>query len=41
MTELALKSFFQTSHELMPNFVVAPTDADNLATYIMSLRNGP
>jgi mono/diheme cytochrome c family protein len=39
MSRLALVSFFQTSHELMPNFVVPPEEVDNLVVYIMSLKN--
>jgi len=39
MSELALLSFFQTPHEVMPNFVVAPADQRNLIAYILSLRN--
>jgi mono/diheme cytochrome c family protein len=39
MSELALVSFFQTPHEVMPNFVVPPADQRNLIAYILSLRN--
>ena len=39
MSELALVSFFQTSHEFMPNFMVPPEDIHNLIAYILSLRN--
>ena len=37
-TELSLKVFFRTSHENMPNIVIAPDQADDLARYILSLR---
>ena len=39
MSELALVSFFQTPHEVMPNFVVPAADQRNLIAYILSLRN--
>ena len=39
MSELALVSFFQTSHELMPNFVVPSEEVGNLVAYILSLKN--
>ena len=38
MTELALKVFFRTSHKDMPNLVIAPDQADALASYILSLK---
>jgi mono/diheme cytochrome c family protein len=37
-TELSLKVFFKTSHQRMPNFIIAPEQADDLANYILSLR---
>jgi cytochrome c len=37
-TALSLKVFFQTSHRRMPNFIIAPEQADDLANYILSLR---
>ena len=37
-TALALKVFFQTSHRRMPNIVIGPGQADDLANYILSLR---
>ena len=37
-TELSLKVFFQTSHRSMPNFIIAPAQADDLTHYILSLR---
>lgn len=37
-TELMLKVFLRTSHATMPNFIIQPDDADDLAQYILSLR---
>jgi cytochrome c len=37
-TALSLKVFWKTSHQNMPNLVIAPDQADALATYILSLR---
>jgi cytochrome c len=37
-TELSLKVFFRTSHHRMPNIIIAPEQADDLANYILSLR---
>jgi cytochrome c len=37
-TALALKVFFQTSHRNMPNLIIAPDQADDLASYILSLK---
>lgn len=37
-TALALKVFFQTNHRSMPNIIIAPDQADDLASYILSLR---
>ena len=37
-TALGLKVFFQTSHRRMPNIIIAPEQADDLANYILSLR---
>lgn len=39
MSELALLSFFQTPHELMPNFMVPAAEQRNLIAYILSLKN--
>jgi mono/diheme cytochrome c family protein len=39
MSHLALVSFFQTSHEFMPNFMVPPEEVDDLIAYILSLRD--
>jgi mono/diheme cytochrome c family protein len=37
-TALSLKVFFQTSHRNMPNLIIAPGQADDLANYILSLK---
>jgi cytochrome c len=37
-TALSLKVFFQTAHRSMPNLIIAPDQADDLASYILSLR---
>jgi len=37
-TELSLKVFFRTSHQRMPNIIIAPEQADDLANYILSLK---
>ncbi len=37
-TELSLKVFLRSSHHNMPNLVLTPDQADDLATYILSLR---
>jgi cytochrome c len=37
-TALSLKVFFQTSHRSMPNFIIAPDQADDLSNYILSLK---
>jgi cytochrome c len=37
-TALSLKVFFKTSHRRMPNLVIAPEQADDLANYILSLK---
>ena len=37
-TALSLKVFLNTSHENMPNLVIAPDQADALASYILSLK---
>ncbi|WP_291855634.1 cytochrome c [Bradyrhizobium sp.] len=39
-TALSLKVFFRTSHQQMPNLIIAPEQADDLANYILSLRRG-
>lgn len=37
-TELSLKVFFRTSHRSMPNIIIAPDQADELAQFILSLK---
>ncbi len=37
-TELSLKVFLRSSHRNMPNLVLRPEQADNLVTYILSLK---
>lgn len=37
-TELSLKVFLRTSHPSMPNIIIAPSQADDLVNYILSLK---
>jgi cytochrome c len=37
-TELSLKVFFRSNHRSMPNLIIAPSQADDLAHYILSLK---
>jgi cytochrome c len=37
-TALSLKVFLRTNHQNMPNLVIAPDQADALASYILSLK---
>ena len=37
-TALSLKVFFKTSHQRMPNLIIAPDQADDLVNYILSLK---
>ncbi|WP_298880655.1 cytochrome c [uncultured Bradyrhizobium sp.] len=37
-TALSLKVFWRTSHQDMPNLVIAPDQADMLSEYILSLK---
>jgi cytochrome c len=37
-TSLSLRAFLQTSHEPMPNIVLAKGDLDDIIAYILSLR---
>ncbi|MEX0853609.1 MAG: cytochrome c [Bauldia sp.] len=39
VSDVALLSFFQTSHETMPNFVIAEPDMRDLVAYIRSLKD--
>ena len=38
-TALSLKVFLKTSHQSMPNLVIAPDQAEVLANYILSLKS--
>jgi len=38
MTEMALRTWFQTSHPSMPNLVIKGKDADDVIAYILSLK---
>ena len=38
-TELSLKVFLKSSHQNMPNLIIAPEQADVLADYILSLKS--
>jgi mono/diheme cytochrome c family protein len=40
-TALSLKVFLKTSHQNMPNLVIAPEQADAIANYILSLKTNP
>jgi mono/diheme cytochrome c family protein len=37
-TALSLRVFFKTSHRRMPNLILAPEQAEDLANYILSLK---
>jgi cytochrome c len=37
-TELSLRVFLKTSHRSMPNLVITPAQADDLVSYILSLK---
>ncbi len=37
-TALSIKVFLKTSHASMPNIVIAPEQAEDIAEYILSLR---
>jgi cytochrome c len=37
-TALSIKVFLKTSHPSMPNLVISPEQADDLASYILSLK---
>jgi cytochrome c len=39
-TELSLKVFLRSNHRSMPNLIIAPGEADDLAQFILSLRRG-
>ncbi|WP_041799017.1 c-type cytochrome [Rhodopseudomonas palustris] len=37
-TELSLKVFLRSNHSDMPNLVIAPSEADEIVRYILSLK---
>ena len=37
-TELSLKVFLRSNHRSMPNLIIAPDKADEIASFILSLR---
>ena len=37
-TALSLKVFLKTSHRRMPNLIITPEQADDLSSYILSLK---
>ena len=37
-TELSLKVFFRSNHRSMPNLIIAPDQADDLAAFILHLK---
>ena len=37
-TDFYLRSFFRTSHRVMPNFMLTPEEIDNIIAYIFSLK---
>jgi mono/diheme cytochrome c family protein len=37
-TELSLKVFLRSNHRSMPNLIIAPGEADDLAQFILSLK---
>lgn len=37
-TELSLKVFLRSNHRSMPNLIIAPSEADDLAQFILSLK---
>jgi len=37
-TELSLKVFLRSNHQRMPNLIIAPDQADDLAQFILGLR---
>jgi len=41
ITELSLRAFLRTPHWTMPNIIVQPDDAGDIADYILSLRPKP
>jgi mono/diheme cytochrome c family protein len=37
-TELSLKVFLRSNHARMPNFIIQPSDAEEIVQYILSLK---
>ena len=37
-TALSLRVFLQSNHKEMPNFVLKPSEADDIIAYILSLK---
>lgn len=37
-TAMALNAFLQTPHEQMPDFILTPTERDDVISYILTLR---
>ena len=37
-TALSLNAFLRSNHRSMPNFMIAPADADDIVAYILSLK---
>lgn len=38
VTEVSLRVFLRTSHEDMPNFMLTPSETDDVISYILSLK---
>ncbi|HYG88756.1 MAG TPA: cytochrome c [Azospirillum sp.] len=41
ITELALRSYLQTSHPVMPNIMLSQEQADDLIAYLLTFKRGP
>jgi mono/diheme cytochrome c family protein len=41
MSEMALRAWFRTPHPSMPNLVIRNKDADDVISYILSLKRRP
>src|SRR5579883_1500463 len=40
-TSMSLHAFLATPHPRMPNFIVPPSDADDVVAYVLSLQKKP
>ena len=40
MTDRALRVWLQSSHPTMPNFILSPSERDDVVAYIMALKSG-